>query len=410
MSPSGKNKKKVFNDPVYGFITVPFDIILDLIDHRWFQRLRRIKQLGQTNLVYPGALHTRFHHALGALYLMIRAIETIRLKGHEVTKEEEEAACIAILLHDIGHGPFSHTLEHSLLQGVPHEEISLLFMEQMNREFGGKLDIAIRIFKDEYPKKFLHQLISGQLDMDRLDYLKRDCFYTGVTEGDVGSNRIIKMLNVKDDELVIDEKAVYSIENFIVSRRFMYWQVYLHKTVVAADHMLINVLKRARHLMDEHKSIFCTPALEVFLKNSYTISDLKENPELLDTFAELDDSDIFSAVKVWAKHEDPILRLLTNGLLERKLFRIQINKIPFHSTEINKLKDALIQKHAIDPKDVHYLFVEGELTNNAYDPELDKINLLYKNGLTQDIAVASDNLNISALAKPVTKFFIAHTR
>ncbi len=404
MAGENTNKKKVFNDPVYGFITIPYDVLLDLIDHPWFQRLRRIRQLGQTHLVYPGALHTRFHHALGAMYLMIRAIETLRLKGHEVTVEEEKATLAAILLHDIGHGPFSHTLEHTIVEGVAHEELSLLFMTRMNEQMGGRLDMAIRIFRGEYEKKFLNQLISGQLDMDRLDYLKRDSFYTGVTEGDVGSNRIIKMLNVADGELVIDEKAVYSIENFIVSRRFMYWQVYLHKTVVSADAMLINILKRARKL-SQHRQLFASPPLQRFLVHCYSLHDFQTDETLLLDFARLDDYDILCAIKVWTEDEDFILNTLCNQLLDRRLFRVEISKEAFTNEEKEKLVNELAKRFNISREDTAYFLVYGELVNNAYDPSHDRINLLYKDGSTKDIALASDNMNISALAKPVKKYY-----
>jgi hypothetical protein len=404
MSAESINKKKVFNDPVYGFITIQYDVLLDLINHPWFQRLRRIHQLGQTNLVYPGAQHTRFHHALGAMHLTIRAIETLRLKGHEVTQEEEEAVLMAILLHDIGHGPFSHTLEHSIVEGVAHEEISLLFMDRLNTEFNGKLSLAIEIFRNHHPKRFLHQLISGQLDMDRLDYLKRDSFYTGVTEGDVGSNRIIKMLNVHNGELVIDEKAVYSIENFIVSRRFMYWQVYLHKTVVAADAMLINILRRAREL-SRTETLFATPFLQRFLKTRYALENFKRDSTLLEDFARLDDNDVLSAIKVWAMHADRVLSTLCTNLLNRALFRIEIVREPFSEEEKQLDLERLALKMKMDTDEARYFVVYGELVNNAYDPERDRINLLFKDGKTTDIALASDNLNISSLATPVKKYY-----
>jgi len=404
MTAENKNKKKVFNDPVYGFITIPYEILLDLIDHRWFQRLRRIHQLGQTHLVYPGAMHSRFHHALGAMHLTMRAIETLKLKGHEITSEEEKATLIAILLHDIGHGPFSHTLEHTIVQGVSHEALSILFMEALNHEFSGELSLAIQIFKDQYHKRFLHQLISGQLDMDRLDYLKRDSFYTGVTEGDVGSNRIIKMLNVKNDELVIDEKAVYSIENFIVSRRFMYWQVYLHKTVVAADVMLIQILRRARKIHETNK-LFGTASLLRFLGDNVTLDAFKLNPDLLNQFALLDDSDVLSAIKAWASHPDRILSKLCDDLLNRKIFRIEIKKEQFGANETENLIERVGNQFSLSIDEASWLVQQGELINNAYNPEQDRINLLFKDGSTVDIAVASDNLNISALAKPITKYY-----
>lgn len=404
MAPENKNKKKVFNDPVYGFITIPYEILLDLIDHPWFQRLRRIHQLGQTHLVYPGAMHSRFHHALGAMHLTMRAIETLRLKGHEISPEEEKATLIAILLHDIGHGPFSHTLEHTIVSGVSHEALSVLFMERLNEQFDGALSLAIDIFLDRYKKRFLHQLISGQLDMDRLDYLKRDSFYTGVTEGDVGSNRIIKMLNVKDDQLVIDEKAVYSIENFIVSRRFMYWQVYLHKTVVAADVMLIQILRRARKI-NANEMLFGTPSLLKFLGRTVTLDAFTKNDGLLNDFSMLDDSDILSAIKVWASHPDKVLSVLCRNLLNRKIFRIEIKKEPFNVGETNKIISDFANNLSLSIEDAGWLVQQGELVNNAYNPAQDRINLLFKDGTTLDIADASDNLNISALAKPIKKYY-----
>src|ERR1035437_1347350 len=320
------NKRKIINDPIYGFVTLPDDFIYELINHPYFQRLRRIKQLGLTNLVYPGALHTRFHHAIGAMYLMMEAVKELQSKQIEITKEEAQAANIAILLHDIGHGPFSHALEHAIVQGVNHEVLSSLLMQQLNKQYKGKLSLAIKIFNNQYKKKFLHQLVSSQLDMDRLDYLRRDSFFTGVSEGVISSDRIIKMLYVKNDELAVEEKGIYSIEKFIIARRLMYWQVYLHKTVVAAENMLVNILKRAKELSNKGEDLFATPALSVFLKNNYGKKDFLSNTKLLDTFALLDDYDIFSSIKVWMKHPDKILSTLCKYLVERKLFRIEMKK------------------------------------------------------------------------------------
>jgi HD superfamily phosphohydrolase len=398
------NKKKVFNDPVYGFITIPYDVILDLIDHPWFQRLRRIHQLGQTHLVYPGAQHTRFHHALGAMHLTLRAIETLRFKGHEITGDEEEAVLCAILLHDIGHGPFSHTLEHSIVKGVSHEQISLNFMHRLNEEFSGRLDLAIQIFSNQYHKRYLSQLISGQLDMDRLDYLKRDSFYTGVTEGDVGSSRIIKMLNIKDGELVIDEKAIYSIENFIVSRRFMYWQVYLHKTVVAADAMLTNILKRARKIYQDGK-LYASPALDYFMRNQIHQSDFTTDRNTLKRFALLDDSDIISAIKAWSEHDDKVLSTLCRNLMNRKIFKIEISKEAYSAGQIEKMQHEVATRFNISFESAADFTAYGIIENNAYNPVKDRINLLFKDGTCTDIAMASDNLNIKALAQPVKKYY-----
>ena len=310
-----KNKKKLVNDPVYGFIAIPDDLIFDIIQHPYFQRSRRISQLGLTNLVYPGALHTRFHHALGAMHLMTIAIATIRRKGHEITPEEERGVLIAILLHDIGHGPFSHTLEYDIVNKVSHEDISSFFIERISIAFDGKLDLALLIFKNNYHKKFLYQLVSSQLDMDRLDYLNRDSFYTGVSEGKIGSDRIIEMLNVHEGNLVLEEKGIYSIEKFIVARRLMYWQVYLHKTVTASELMLIKIMQRAKELSTQNVELFASPAFQFFLKNAITKDDFQKNPEVLEQFAQMDDYDILGAVKVWQNHSDKILSFLCKRLI-----------------------------------------------------------------------------------------------
>jgi HD superfamily phosphohydrolase len=409
VKPTSINKRKIFNDPVYGFIAVPYDIILDLIDHPWFQRLRRIKQLGMSHLVYPGALHTRFHHAMGAMFLMKEAVDVIRSKGHEISEEEAEAVTIAILLHDIGHGPFSHALEHSIAEGIHHEELSLLLMNKLNDEFKGKLTLAIKIFTNKYKKKFLHQLVSSQLDMDRLDYLKRDSFFTGVSEGVVSSDRILKMLSVHNDELVIEEKGIYSIEKFIVARRLMYWQVYLHKTVVASEFMLVNILKRAKFLASQKKKLFCSPAFERFLYHPIKSNDFK-NPAVLNDFAALDDYDIMGAIKVWVNHEDKILSRLCSDLVNRRLFRISMSKSQAGSKEKEEIIKNIIKTTGCSKTDVGYFMVEDSLTNNAYNPKHDKINLIYKDGKTVDIAEASDNFNISALSKPVKKFVLGYLR
>ena len=402
------NKKKIINDPVYGFISIPQEFIFDIIEHPYMQRLRRIKQLGLTHLVYPGALHTRFHHVIGAMHLMSKAIATIRRKGHEVTKKEEEAALLAILLHDIGHGPFSHALEHDIVTGVHHEQISIFFMERLSEEMGGELDLALEIFKNTYPKKYLHQLVSSQLDMDRMDYLNRDSFYTGVSEGKIGSDRIIEMLNVNDGSLVLEEKGIYSIEKFLVARRLMYWQVYLHKTVVAAEYMLIYVLRRAKELVLAGEEVFCSPALKYFLENNITTADFKSDPKVLDLFAQLDDFDILGAIKVWQYNDDKVLSELSQRLIDRKLFKIKVSKKPFTDQEMNEIKEEISAKLGVDIKDSKYFVYSDKLINSAYNDMNQHINLLMKSGDIVEVSKASDNLNISALAEPVEKYFICY--
>ncbi len=402
------NKKKIFNDPIYGFISIPDEFIFDLIEHPFFQRLRRILQLGTTNLVYPGALHTRFHHVLGAMHLMMNAVSVIRRKGHEITEDEERAVLIAILLHDIGHGPYSHALEYDIVDKVSHESISSFFIERLSEEFGGQLDLALLVFQNKHSKPFLHQLVSSQLDMDRLDYLNRDSFYTGVSEGVVGSERIIEMLNVHEGNLVVEEKGIYSVEKFIVARRLMYWQVYLHKTVVAADSMLIRILRRAKELSHQGQELFSSPALAFFLKNDITSEDFKSRREVLDTFAQLDDYDILSAIKVWQQHEDKVLSILSTHFINRKLFKIEIAKEPFAPDRIQLEKEIVIQKYNLTQEEAQYFVYSDTLTNNAYNEDKQNINLLMKNGNIIDLSKASDNLNISALAKPVEKYFLCY--
>ena len=410
MRATQKNKLKIFNDPVYGFISIPQEIIVNLIDHPYFQRLRRIRQLGMSHLVYPGALHTRFHHAMGAMHLMTEAIKVLRSKGHTITEEEAIGAEIAILLHDIGHGPFSHALEHTLVDGVHHEELSSLFMDELNKDFKGKLTTAIKIFNNTYKKKFLHQLVSSQLDMDRLDYLKRDSFFTGVSEGVVSSDRILIMLDIKNDELVIEQKGIYSIEKFIVARRLMYWQVYLHKTVVAAENLLINILKRAKELAARGEELFSTPALHYFMYNKVGLKDFKKSNAVLKQFALLDDNDIVSAIKVWCNHGDKVLATLCDAFVNRKLYKIELSAKPFAAAKIGALENEIQRKLKIDKADVKYFVVKSEITNNAYNPKHDHINILYKDGKTLDITKASDNLNIEALARPVKKYTLAYFR
>ncbi|PIF05822.1 MAG: phosphohydrolase [Draconibacterium sp.] len=407
------NKKKIVNDPVLGFITIQSEVIFDLIEKPVFQRLRNIKQLGLSYLVYPGANHTRFEHALGTIHLMRQAIAVLRLKGVEITDEEADAVTIAILLHDIGHAPFSHVLENTLVD-ISHEKISLLLMREINKELGGKLDMAISIFTNQYKKRFLHQLVSSQLDMDRLDYLNRDSFFTGVAEGTIGVERIIKMLNVWKDELVVDVKGIYSIEKFLISRRLMYWQVYLHKTVVSAESLLINVLKRARDLVAENKKIFVTPALQIFLENNFSPIDFEKNIEIqqkniLYWYTQLDDNDIFISVKEWINDTDPVLSYLAQSLHYRKLFKTEIRSTALQAIPKNKILEKITKRISNDEQLSHYYLMTGKLTNNAYSKSNEKIRVLQKSGRTKDIQQASD-INLLALTKTVHKFFVCYPK
>lgn len=410
MNTSPFNKRKIINDPVYGFVTIPNAFLFDLIEHPFFQRLRRIKQLGLTNLVYPGARHTRFQHALGALHLMTLAIDVLRSKGHSITENEAQGVYIAILLHDIGHGPFSHTLENCIVPSLSHEDISNIFISELNKQFDNQLSLAIDIFNNTYPKHFLHQLVSSQLDMDRLDYLKRDSFYTGVSEGSISTDRIIKMLNVFNDELVVESKGIYSIENFIISRRLMYWQVYLHKTSVSADNLLIKILKRAKELAETGVELFATPPLHFFLYNVCSKTDFKSNHKLLQTFAELDDTDIIVSIKTWTKHNDFILSTLSQNLINRKLPAIELQNEPFDSEHIKALKLNAKTKLNIDPEIMDYFVYTDKIANNIYNPQLDRINILFKNNEIKDIAEASDQLNVSVLSKTITKYFLCYPK
>ena len=406
------NKKKIINDPVYGFINIPFELIFDLISHPFFQRLRYIKQLGMTHLVYPGALHTRFHHALGAVHLMSLAIEILRSKGHEITTEEEEAATVAILLHDIGHGPFSHALEHSLVKGISHEDISMLMMERLNEQFDGRLTMAIEVFKGKYPKKFLHQLISSQLDLDRMDYLNRDSFFTGVSEGVISFDRIIKMFNIANDHLVIEEKGIYSIEKFLIARRLMYWQVYLHKTVIAGEQLLVKILKRAKELAINGHELFATPALQHFLKNDVIKKDFFESDIHLLRFSRLDDQDIFASVKVWREHDDRILSILCTMLVDRNLYKTEIsNEIPEES-RVQRIKENAMISLEVDENDVSYFVFTDKISNRAYNTAEGNstINILMKNNTTIDIAKASDLSNLESLDKTVRKHILCYPR
>jgi len=402
------NKNKIFNDPVYGFITLPNDLIFDIIEHPWFQRLRRIRQLGLTHMVYPGALHTRFHHALGALHLMTEAIKTIRSKGHEITNEEEVGAYIAILLHDIGHGPFSHALENSIVSGISHETLSVLMIEELNKEFEGKLSIGLAIFKNTYKKKFLHQLVSSQLDMDRLDYLNRDSFYTGVMEGTIGSQRIIKMLNVFNDELVVDEKGLYSIEKFIIARRLMYWQVYLHKTVLSAENMLVNILMRAKELFQSRTELFTTPALKYFLENNITLENLKDKDEFLNVFCQLDDYDIYGSIKVWCSHSDIVLSRLCKGMINRKLYKISLQREPFNHSEIEELFSSIQNKWNIKKEDYHYFAFTGNISNRDYNPQGEPIKILMRNQDKITLLGDDDKMDVAILSTPVNKYFLCY--
>ncbi len=410
MNPPPVNKYKIINDPVYGFIKIRYEIIFHLIEHPLFQRLRRIRQLGMTHFVYPGANHTRFQHALGAMHLMEDAIESIRGKGHEITDEEAEAANIAILLHDIGHGPFSHTLEKTLIPDLQHEEISLLIMEKLNEEFNGKLSLAIRIFSNGYRKKFLHQLVSGQLDVDRLDYLRRDSFFTGVTEGSIGSDRIIKMLQVHDDQLVVEEKGIYSVEKFLVARRLMYWQVYLHKGVLAGDQLLIMMLHRARELASSGEKLFATPALGYFLYGKDKSLNVGNITEFLEHFSELDDTDIISAAKVWSKNDDPVLRYLCSGFIHRKLFRVEISDHPFNSLRIKTERKNAADALSIPESLASCLVISDSITNHAYSSLDENIKILGKDEGVRDIAEVSEILNVSVLSRQIKKFYLCYPK
>jgi HD superfamily phosphohydrolase len=404
------NKKKIINDPVYGFISIPTDLLFDLIEHPYFQRLRYIKQLGMTHLVYPGALHTRFHHALGAMHLMGMAIESLRNKDLEISDEEEEAVTIAILLHDIGHGPFSHALEDSIVTGISHEDISSLLMQKLDDQFQGRLSMAISIFNGNYPRKFLHQLVSSQLDMDRMDYLNRDSFFTGVTEGVISSVRIIKMLNVADDQIVVEEKGIYSIEKFLIARRLMYWQVYLHKAVIAAEQLLAKILKRSRELALQGISVYITPALSHFLKKPIDRDAFIYEDHYLETFASLDDTDIMAAVKVWADHEDFVLSKLCRDLIQRDLYKVDITNDKPKKELLAGLTNKAIEKYGITAHEASYLVFEDTVLNDAYKPGDGNIGILMKDGTIKDITAASDNSNLEALAKTVTKYILCYKK
>ncbi len=408
MSNLNVNKFKILNDPIYGFITIPNSLIYDLIEHPYFQRLRRISQMGLSSLVYPGAHHSRFHHAIGCVYLMQKAVRILRFKGIEITDDEENALYIAILLHDIGHGAFSHALEKSIVSEINHETISLKFMEALNIEFNLQLSLAIAIFKGNHPKKFLYQLISSQLDMDRLDYLKRDSFYSGVAEGNINSDRLITMLNVHENELVIEEKGIYSVEKFIVGRRLMYWQVYLHKTGLAAELLLVNILKRAKELALKGEVLFASSNLKYFLYQPINAHNF--DAKTLKIFAQLDDYDVLSAIKEWTQHQDKILSTLSKMLINRKLPKVILQNQKFGKVEITKIKKKILEKLDINKKELSYFVFEGSVTNQAYNLKDNAIKILSKKGKTVDLAIASDQLNLLALSKPVIKYYICYPK
>jgi uncharacterized protein len=398
-------KRKIINDPLYGFITIADKLVFEVIEHTYFQRLRRIEQLGLASMVYPGALHTRFQHAIGAMHLMGLAIETLRSKGLEISNQEAQGAILAILLHDIGHGPFSHALEDHIVHGISHEEITLMFLKYLNSEFNNKLETAIAIFENSYPRKFLHQLVSGQLDVDRLDYLMRDSFYTGVSEGVISTDRILKMLTVVDDELAVELKGIYSIEKFIVARRLMYWQVYYHKTVLAVEYMQISILNRARALASKGVDLPASAALKFFLRQQIGKAQFLASPDILSEFAMLDDYDIYCAIKEWSSNSDPILSSLCYSFLNRKLFRAVITSAPFPEEKINAIRQRITEKLKLRDDDYRYFTGQGEISNSAYDPNHDRITIVDKKGERWDISGLSEQLNIAIYNKTVSKFF-----
>ncbi len=402
------HKTTIINDPIYGFITIPNGVIFDLIQHPYFQRLRRISQMGLSYLVYPGAHHTRFHHAVGCLHIMQKALETLRSKGVSVSKEEEDATLIAILLHDIGHGPFSHAMEHSIVEGVHHELISLYFMEALNAQFNGSLTLAIKIFKGSYERAFLNQLVSGQLDMDRTDYLKRDSFYTGMAEGNINTERIIAMLNVKDDNLVVSNKGIYTVEKFLVARRLMYWTVYLHKTSLVAEQLITRVLKRAKELSHNGVDLPASSALSYFLKNKIEKGNF--TPEILETFSKLDDYDIISAMKEWCEHDDFVLRELSKCIINRDLLKVKIRKKAFAKAKLNKHITGLTDKYGISEYEASYFVFTGTISNQAYNYTQGGINILLENNKVVDIVKASDQLSLKSLTKSVVKNYICYPK
>jgi HD superfamily phosphohydrolase len=405
------NDSKIINDPVFGFIKIPRGLLLNIVQHPLMQRLTRINQLGVASVVYPGARHTRFQHSIGAFHLMSEAIISLQQKGNFIFDSEAEAVQAAILMHDIGHGPFSHVLEHSIISGISHEEISLMMMEKINHDLNEQLNLAIKIFKDDYPKKFLHQLISSQLDMDRLDYLRRDSFYTGVTEGNIGSARIIKMLNVYNDHLAVESKGIYSIENYLTSRRLMYWQVYLHKTAVAYEKVLVNALMRAKELIRQGNELFATPALQYFLSNDVNAQWFADDGTTLNMYQELDDNDIWSSLKVWKHHDDVILSTLSTDMVERKIFKVEVYDEPISEERIETISKEISSKMGISVNDAKtYMMNVSEIQKDMYDTNDDSITILYKDDVTKDISDASELLNVQLLSKKIRKYYLCYQR
>ncbi|MGB0974530.1 MAG: HD domain-containing protein [Flavobacteriaceae bacterium] len=405
---NSNNKLKILNDPIYGFITIPNELIFDVIQHKYFQRLRRVSQMGLTYLVYPGAHHTRFHHALGCMHLMNKAIQVLQFKKVVISENESTALLLAILLHDIGHGPFSHAMEHSIVEGITHEEISLKFMNKLNDEFNGQLSLAIEIFKGEYKRKFFNQLISSQLDMDRADYLKRDSFYTGVAEGNINSERLITMLNVVDNELVVEDKGIYSVEKFLLARRLMYWQVYLHKTSLAAESLLVRVLKRAKELVENGVHVEASKAFSYFLNHKINADNFETST--LDTFSKLDDYDIVAAMKSWVDHDDVVLSYLSDMIINRNLLRIKLSSQETSTEEFNALREQAKQKYGLSDHEVDYFVYKSAVSNQAYDSAKEGIKILSKNGLIVEATEASDHLNLKVLSKPVKKYFVCYPK
>lgn len=405
------NDSKIINDPVFGFIKIPRGLLLNIVQHPLMQRLTRINQLGVASVVYPGARHTRFQHSIGAFHLMSEAIISLQQKGNFIFDSEAEAVQAAILMHDIGHGPFSHVLEHSIISGISHEDISLMMMEKINHDLNEQLNLAIKIFKDDYPKKFLHQLISSQLDMDRLDYLRRDSFYTGVTEGNIGSARIIKMLNVYNDHLAVESKGIYSIENYLTSRRLMYWQVYLHKTAVAYEKVLVNALMRAKELIRQGYKLFATPALQYFLSNDVNAQWFADDGTTLSMYQELDDNDIWSSLKVWKHHDDVILSTLSTDMAERKIFKVEVYDEPIPEERIETISKEISSKMGISVNDAKtYMMNVSEIQKDMYDTNDDSITILYKDDVTKDISDASELLNVQLLSKKIRKYYLCYQR
>ena len=402
-----RNKLKIINDPIYGFIHIPSSLVFDIIEHPYFQRLRRINQMGLSYLVFPGAKHTRFEHVLGCVFLMQKTVEMLRFKGIQISEKEAEGLYIAILLHDIGHGPFSHAMEHSIVEGISHEEISLRFMQELNKVFNGKLDTAIAIFQGTYPRKFMHQLISGQLDMDRADYLKRDSFYTGVAEGNINSERLISMLNVRNDELVVEEKGLYSVEKFLIARRLMYWQVYLHKTSVVAEQILIRLLNRAKELVQQGQELTMSTALAFFVKNKISKDNFSQ--EVLEMFARLDDTDIISAMKEWQFHPDVVLSKLSKMLLNRDLLKIKVRLNDFEEQKIKRLQKLSLAK-GVEEKDIKYFIFTGVMTNRAYNPGKEIIKILTKNGRVVDLTKTSEAINLEPLSQVTERYYICYPK